>query len=177
MRRRPKMRAVSRPATCAAELSAPAATGFAAIRPTRARVAGPPGVPPAPYRLTPARRPQPEGPPAGVGSANGVGPACCAHDEQAAPNFCTFGSNLRRSETTMSLQVGSQGKAVADVQNALKRGGFLSGPADGRFGATTGNAVRAFQTSKGLTADGVVGQQTWAALGLKGSVPRPVKFD
>ena len=77
----------------------------------------------------------------------------------------------------MSLQGGSQGKAVADVQNALRRGGFLSGPADGRFGATTQNAVRAFQTSKGLTADGVVGQGTWVALGLKGSVPRAARID
>ena len=77
----------------------------------------------------------------------------------------------------MSLQVGSQGKAVADTQKALKRGGFLSGPADGRFGAATQNAVRAFQTAKGLTPDGVVGQGTWAALGLKGSVPHAVTID
>ena len=77
----------------------------------------------------------------------------------------------------MSLQVDSQGKAVADVQNALKRGGFWSGPADGRFGAATQNAVRAFQTSKGLPADGIVGQGTWAALGLKGSVPHATGID
>ena len=77
----------------------------------------------------------------------------------------------------MALQLGSQGKAVADVQNALKRGGFLSGAADGRFGASTQNAVKAFQSKRGLTADGVVGQTTWAALGLRGSVPRPTTID
>ncbi len=80
-------------------------------------------------------------------------------------------------EAPMSLQAGSQGKAVADVQNALKKQGFDPGPADGRFGATTESAVRAFQTSRGLMADGVVGQATWQALGLRGSVPRPVRID
>jgi len=77
----------------------------------------------------------------------------------------------------MSLQVGSQGKAVADVQNALKRGGFLSGPADGRFGASTQAAVKAFQARRSMAADGVVGQATWAALGLKGTVPHAVTLD
>lgn len=77
----------------------------------------------------------------------------------------------------MSLQAGSQGKAVADVQNALKRHGFDPGQADGRYGAKTEGAVRAFQSSRGIAADGVVGQTTWRALGLPGSVPHPVVID
>ena len=35
---------------------------------------------------------------------------------------------------------------------------------DGKFGAKTEEAVRAFQRDSGLTADGIVGDQTWAAL-------------
>ena len=76
----------------------------------------------------------------------------------------------------MALQVGSQGEAVARVQKALKSRGFDVGAADSRFGPGTEQAVRAFQASRGLVADGMVGDATWAALGLRGSVPRPVRI-
>lgn len=37
---------------------------------------------------------------------------------------------------------------------------------DGIFGKVTEDAVKAFQKSKGLAADGIVGVKTWAALGV-----------
>jgi peptidoglycan hydrolase-like protein with peptidoglycan-binding domain len=78
----------------------------------------------------------------------------------------------------MSLQQSSQGKAVADVQTALKRHGFgIGDDRAGVFGAGTESAVRSFQERHGLTVDGVVGQTTWKALGLRGSVPRPTPID
>ena len=69
------------------------------------------------------------------------------------------------------------GAMVTRVQNALKKRGFDPGAVDGRFGAGTENAVRQFQTANGLEADGIVGQATWAALGLGGQVPHPVRID
>jgi peptidoglycan L-alanyl-D-glutamate endopeptidase CwlK len=70
------------------------------------------------------------------------------------------------------LQMGSSGPEVTDLQNRLRARGFDPGVSDGSFGPGTAAAVEAFQRSAGLTADGVVGPQTAAALGLV--VPAPV---
>jgi len=50
------------------------------------------------------------------------------------------------------------------VQTALSRLGYALGPIDGAWGAKTKGAVVSFQAAKGLTADGVVGPKTIAAL-------------
>ena len=60
--------------------------------------------------------------------------------------------------------MGSSGEDVRALQNTLKRLGFLKGAADGKFGAQTREAVKQFQQASGLTADGLVGRATWAAL-------------
>ena len=50
------------------------------------------------------------------------------------------------------------------VQERLSQLGFLSGRYNGYYGAKTAAAVAKFQKSRGLTADGVCGRATWAAL-------------
>ena len=62
-----------------------------------------------------------------------------------------------------TLRRGAKGEAVSDLQQALTNRGF-GVLADGDFGQNTENAVKAFQTSQGLQADGVVGSGTWKAL-------------
>ena len=42
--------------------------------------------------------------------------------------------------------------------------GYNVGPVDGIFGPRTERAVLAFQADKGLSIDGVVGNETWKAL-------------
>lgn len=69
------------------------------------------------------------------------------------------------------LQQGSSGPEVADLQNKLRARGFDPGVSDGSFGPGTAAAVEAFQRSAGLGADGVVGPQTAAALGLVAPAP------
>ena len=56
------------------------------------------------------------------------------------------------------------GVSVSDVQRALRNAGFDPGPVDGKAGKKTKSALREFQRSKGLSADGVLGQKTWSAL-------------
>lgn len=66
-----------------------------------------------------------------------------------------------RSSPRPTLRQGDRGSHVRVLQRNL--GGLA---ADGRFGPKTTDAVRKFQRAKKLTADGIVGQKTWAALGL-----------
>jgi peptidoglycan L-alanyl-D-glutamate endopeptidase CwlK len=67
------------------------------------------------------------------------------------------------------LRLGSAGSDVAALQQALVDHGFPPGAIDGVFGPGTHAAVIAFQQFAGLQADGVVGTQTAAALGLSGT--------
>lgn len=85
-------------------------------------------------------------------------------------------NNRQAAETAIELSVetavlrqGSQGGEVKEVQRRLKQWGYYSGAVDGIFGAGTKKAVIAFQKKNGLTADGVVGKSTYAALGMNDS--------
>ncbi|MGA5700686.1 GH25 family lysozyme [Peterkaempfera bronchialis] len=62
-----------------------------------------------------------------------------------------------------TVQQGQSGRQVTTVQYLLNAHG-ASLAVDGVFGSGTGSAVRSFQSSHGLAADGVVGPATWQAL-------------
>ena len=62
------------------------------------------------------------------------------------------------------LRMGSSGTCTTTLQRLLAARGFNPGPIDGRFGKTTLKAVQCAQSSNGLSVDGVVGPQTWAAI-------------
>lgn len=65
-----------------------------------------------------------------------------------------------------TVKRGSTGPDVVLCQEDLIYLGYDLSPygADGKFGAKTEAAVKAFQTSVGLPADGICGKKTWAAL-------------
>ena len=63
-----------------------------------------------------------------------------------------------------TLRSGCRGEDVRQLQQALNRLGYACGEADGIYGGKTQAAVRAFQRSSGLAADGIVGALTRAAL-------------
>jgi sulfite reductase alpha subunit-like flavoprotein len=62
------------------------------------------------------------------------------------------------------LKPGDTGKQVKILQRALNALDFKVGKPDGVYGPNTQSAVEQFQSSKGLTTDGIVGQQTLTAL-------------
>ena len=62
------------------------------------------------------------------------------------------------------LRMGSSGTCTTTLQRLLAARGFNPGSIDGRFGKTTLKAVQCAQSSNGLSVDGVVGPQTWAAI-------------
>jgi peptidoglycan hydrolase-like protein with peptidoglycan-binding domain len=67
------------------------------------------------------------------------------------------------------LRRGSRGSDVVVLQSQLNfRGASLK--QDGIFGPLTNRAVRSFQRTSGLAADGVVGRRTWGALGIGSGV-------
>lgn len=65
--------------------------------------------------------------------------------------------------TWPTLKQGSKGENVYSVQLMLKSHGY-SLTADGDFGPQTASMVKSFQSAHKLSADGVVGAQTWPAL-------------
>jgi len=64
---------------------------------------------------------------------------------------------------------------MMEIQKALKNAGFDPGPIDGVTGRVTLSAIKAFQESKGLVVDGIVGPKTAAALFPDG-VPKAEAF-
>ena len=64
---------------------------------------------------------------------------------------------------------GSRGSEVSQIQTKLKRWGYYSGSVDGIYGSQTLSAVKYFQRTNGLTADGIAGTQTLKAMGITSS--------
>jgi peptidoglycan hydrolase-like protein with peptidoglycan-binding domain len=82
------------------------------------------------------------------------------------------------------LKKGSTGDAVRQLQQALKDLGYDPGDVDGQFGSNTESAVEAFQSDRGLTVVGIVGEITWLNIDeadtsnptlKKGSTGNPVR--
>ena len=63
-----------------------------------------------------------------------------------------------------TLKPGDTGAEVATLQRALTSLGFSTGKVDSDYGPATTHAVAQFQSSAGLTADGILGPATLQAL-------------
>lgn len=80
--------------------------------------------------------------------------------------------DIKSKEEILKI-MGPQGEEIKEelpknktkqIQIALKKAGFYKGEADGKIGPKTRRAIVAFQRTKGLKPDGVVGPKTWEEL-------------
>lgn len=83
------------------------------------------------------------------------------YDSKLAASYAFHSAGGPRVQNPLPvLKMGDSGDEVRKVQGALKIA------VDGDFGLMTKNAVVAFQKKNGLYPDGIVGGNTWGALGL-----------
>lgn len=74
----------------------------------------------------------------------------------------SYGCAVAASYST--LEFGSRGSEVLQLQKALTTLGYNPNGTDGKFGRGTENAVKLYQAAKGLTADGKAGSLTLTQL-------------
>ena len=84
----------------------------------------------------------------------------------AIPNA---GTETDTAAYAAALRQGSSGATVKKVQQKLKNWGYYGGAVDGIYGKNTAKAVKLFQRKNGLTADGIAGAKTLAAMGITSS--------
>lgn len=72
----------------------------------------------------------------------------------------------RRNQNLLTLVFGDCGEAVRLLQQLLLSAGYVL-TFNAQFDNATQQAVRDFQASEGLVVDGIVGPQTWRALGAR----------
>ncbi|MBR6668314.1 MAG: peptidoglycan-binding protein [Clostridia bacterium] len=89
-----------------------------------------------------------------------------------ATQMLLYNSSAPSSDTNTSLQKGSSGTKVRNLQYVLYELGYYDGPISGQYDTATVNAVRSFQSSNGLTpVDGVAGPKTLRVLYSGNAVP------
>lgn len=94
---------------------------------------------------------------AGSSSGSSAGNPSAGSDQPSSGSNESSGTTGSSGYTT--LQYGSKGEAVRNLQKALKNLGY-SVSTDGDYGALTQKAVKNFQKCNGLEADGVAGSGT-----------------
>ena len=64
----------------------------------------------------------------------------------------------------VNVKQGASGNLTRIIQGTLYCRGYDPKGFDGIFGTGCAAAVKSFQSAQGLTADGIVGANTWASL-------------
>ncbi|MEK7614746.1 MAG: peptidoglycan-binding domain-containing protein, partial [Patescibacteria group bacterium] len=83
---------------------------------------------------------------------------------QSTAQTGTTGSSSGAPNFTSTMQLGSRGDSVTELQKLLVKQGLLDSEPTGYFGKMTEAAVKAYQTKNGISSIGVVGPATRASL-------------
>jgi peptidoglycan hydrolase-like protein with peptidoglycan-binding domain len=75
-----------------------------------------------------------------------------------------FGTRSKSFGSRACVKKGSRGTFVYIVQGMLRAKGYYKDDLDGEAGSSTDTAIRAYQSAKGLSADGQCGSNTWYSL-------------
>ena len=86
----------------------------------------------------------------------------------ASASYYIIEASYGESVATLS-KLGSRGEEVRRIQTKLKQLGFYNGSIDGIYGSATQKAVKRFQSSVGITSDGIAGNKTLLYMGLDSS--------
>ncbi len=87
-----------------------------------------------------------------------------ASEKSQAPEEVKYRTERTRTNISPKAKTPASRERVKEIQACLKKAGFYRGDVDGVKGRATIKAIREFQKSSGLRADGVVGPRTWEAL-------------
>ena len=101
-------------------------------------------------------------------SANSSGVWSYVEPLSLTPSWVHFDKRFGRAACSSggypTLKRGSISNYVCIAQDDLNTLGFRTNGLDGIFGSSTESAVRAYQQSRGLIADRIVGCNTWRSL-------------
>ncbi|MFF4658776.1 protein kinase [Streptomyces sp. NPDC001381] len=103
---------------------------------------------------------------AGAGTSAPATPGTDPATPSAEPAGEPWNTDCTYYDGSGRTRQGDSGVKVSQVQCMLTKRGYSVGSAgvNGEFGPETASAVSAFQSDKGLSADGVVARATWVAL-------------
>ncbi|MBD2513770.1 peptidoglycan-binding protein [Nostoc sp. FACHB-973] len=97
-----------------------------------------------------------------------IGPSTQKALQRACQSRASSRNVSRNSQSSVNeyptLSQGNTGAAVTKLQQRLKQRGYFNANPTGNFGRVTKDAVIAFQRNAGISANGIVGRQTWNAL-------------
>jgi len=89
-----------------------------------------------------------------------------AKEEAPAPAAVSASNSTPAKDDGDSLDVGSRGPKVRQLQQALKAKSIYQGPVDGEYGPLLAAAVKKFKVANKLAADGKAGGKVFKLLGI-----------